>query len=1100
MGGVYLAVPEGNEQFTFRAFSLASNSGANNIWRINQDQNNQFWISTHQGGLFHMDLPDMVDGNAYQFTQEPTFTAINRWRPGYNGFTSNIITQSIQDHNGNFWVASTEGLNRCDRTFLDSIAEWQPGQVFPEIDFSRYYSNLDQEDGLSNNVINHIFEDRQGNIWISTDVGVNFYNPRIDQFWFSKYNREDQENEYYPFIPVCDSSLWMASADKGLVKFNFWTGQKKYFLPEEYPFINDDRISHVISPDSNQIWLATSVGITFLNPLTQEYKHFPFSEEILNRATYFRASVLEKIEDFLWIGTEFGLFRLHIPTGSYEGYFFDPENPYSISDHSILDVYRDSRKNIWVSTYNGLNRLIGEKDGRLQFERFQIRNLNDSIGLTTNRLTLLRESKDRKLLFIGTDLGLCVYHYDSHTFESIGNIKERFRVQSLEVLPDGQLWGSTSEGIFHYDPDSEKMNTYGKIDGLSEINYLMASSVQTSNGKLYFGSRTGITYVDPELIVENTRAPDTYLTTIRYLTPNKDTIIEAAQLDELKLDHNVYYISIDFAAINYDRPEKNRYAYKLEGFDEDWIYVDEPRSVVYTNLDYGRYIFRVKASNNDGVWNEVGSFVHIVKHPAFWETIWFRSLMILIILVKVGLITLYYTKSVRIQNAQLEAYNQNLNKEISERKRFETALIERERFLRRVMENIPGRVFWLDVDGKVIGGNLVFQKAIGRRHGFIDKPLVDFIDDSAFVEEIQLWIDTVVHKNESIIDQQSQLTFGMEEGGWVLRNVVPLRNLRNRIIGILVTEEDITARFTAEKLLKSYSIKLEGMVEERTAELASKNREIETLLSSIQSRNEELEQIVAKRTQTLRESNQELERSNNDLEQFAFAASHDLQEPLRIVGTFARLLSKRYKDKLDERAFDYINFIDDGVDRMSKLITSLLTYSRVGRKEMEVQKSCVKDIVESKMKDLYQLIRERNVSLEIYDMPEIWCEPNQIGIVFYNLINNGIKFNTKEHPIIRIRAEESDQDTWIFSVSDNGIGIDEKYQSKIFEVFRRLHTREEYEGTGIGLSLCQKIINRHGGKIWVESKVDEGTTFYFSIKSQKKESIDLSEPMILNGN
>jgi len=247
-------------------------------------------------------------------------------------------------------------------------------------------------------------------------------------------------------------------------------------------------------------------------------------------------------------------------------------------------------------------------------------------------------------------------------------------------------------------------------------------------------------------------------------------------------------------------------------------------------------------------------------------------------------------------------------------------------------------------------------------------------------------------------------------------------------------------------------------------------------------RNEELEKIVQKRTANLSESNRELKRNNKDLEQFAYVASHDLKEPLRIVGNFVGLLSRKYKNNLDDTANEFIFYIEDGVKRMSALIDSILTYSGVGEKEITLRDGDLNNILEIKMRDLSQRIQEKNVDLRIGELPSVFCETNQIGMVFYNLINNAIKFNKNEKPIVTVtNHDDGSEDFWKFSVADNGIGIAPEYQEKIFEIFRRLHSKSEYEGTGIGLALCQKIIDRHGGRIWIESEPGEGATFFFTI-------------------
>lgn len=248
--------------------------------------------------------------------------------------------------------------------------------------------------------------------------------------------------------------------------------------------------------------------------------------------------------------------------------------------------------------------------------------------------------------------------------------------------------------------------------------------------------------------------------------------------------------------------------------------------------------------------------------------------------------------------------------------------------------------------------------------------------------------------------------------------------------------------------------------------------------------NEALNREVTERKKvedSLRDANLELSRSNNDLEQFAYIASHDLQEPLRMVGNFVQLLRRRYHDQLDEAGQQYIQYSVEGVVRMSELIQSLLTYSRVGRSEILLKEAVLKELMFNLLANLSKLIADKNVKITISELPaSINCEPEQLGMVFHNLIINAIKFNSSSPPIIHIECKETPS-YWLFSVQDNGIGIDNAYKSKIFEIFKRLHSRTEYEGTGIGLAICKRIVTRHGGEIWFESEPGKGTTFLFTI-------------------
>ena len=228
----------------------------------------------------------------------------------------------------------------------------------------------------------------------------------------------------------------------------------------------------------------------------------------------------------------------------------------------------------------------------------------------------------------------------------------------------------------------------------------------------------------------------------------------------------------------------------------------------------------------------------------------------------------------------------------------------------------------------------------------------------------------------------------------------------------------------------------------------------------------------------------ELRRSNAELEQFAYVASHDLQEPLRAVAGMVQLLGQRYQGKLDERADEYIGHAVEASQRMQNLINDLLDYSRVGRFGKPIEPTAVESSLKTALANLQVSVQENQAQITHDPLPTILADPGQLTQVLQNLIGNALKFRGNSPPRIHIGAEKVER-AWRIAVSDNGIGIEPQYFERIFLVFQRLHTRREYAGTGIGLSLCMKIIERHGGQIWVESQPGQGSTFYFTIPDRK---------------
>jgi PAS domain S-box-containing protein len=231
--------------------------------------------------------------------------------------------------------------------------------------------------------------------------------------------------------------------------------------------------------------------------------------------------------------------------------------------------------------------------------------------------------------------------------------------------------------------------------------------------------------------------------------------------------------------------------------------------------------------------------------------------------------------------------------------------------------------------------------------------------------------------------------------------------------------------------------------------------------------------------QNLIKLNEELLRSNNDLKQFAYVASHDLQEPLRMVSSFTQLLQQRYKDKLDEDGNEYIRFAVDGSKRMYDLLNGLLAYSRVQTKGKEFVKVDMNEIVEKVKANLNLVIKEREAVITVKKLPVIFADESQMMQLMQNLIENGIKFSQSK-PAITI-SETLNSGFQVFSVRDHGIGIETQYFEKIFKIFQRLHRNDEYRGTGIGLAICKRIVERHSGTIWLTSEYGKGSNFFFTI-------------------
>ncbi len=273
----------------------------------------------------------------------------------------------------------------------------------------------------------------------------------------------------------------------------------------------------------------------------------------------------------------------------------------------------------------------------------------------------------------------------------------------------------------------------------------------------------------------------------------------------------------------------------------------------------------------------------------------------------------------------------------------------------------------------------------------------------------------------------------------------------------------VTDRHKAEIALREANARLESRVEERTRELATANESLQ------------------REIQTRARAEEELMRSNADLETFAYSASHDLQEPLRTIHAYAELLQRRYGERLDEQGHEFLGNVLAGTDRLLLLIRDLLEFSRLGSEQLSKEPLDMSEVLRAAEQACKVMMDERDAIVEAADLPSLSGDAGQLSLLLQNLITNALKFQRLGvHPVIRIEARRQGTE-WMFRVSDNGIGIAPENLERIFVVFKRLHHRSQYPGTGIGLALCRRVVERHGGRIWAESEVGKGTTFTFTL-------------------
>ncbi|MDQ1261275.1 MAG: Histidine kinase [Euryarchaeota archaeon] len=369
---------------------------------------------------------------------------------------------------------------------------------------------------------------------------------------------------------------------------------------------------------------------------------------------------------------------------------------------------------------------------------------------------------------------------------------------------------------------------------------------------------------------------------------------------------------------------------------------------------------------------------------------------------------------------------------------------ESEEQLAHIIDFLPDATFVIDCAGKVIAWNRAIEEMTGAakdevigKKGFAHaipfygnaRPiLIDLI----FMDrkDIEKEYDFVLRKGDQLMAEVFVPLLYKGRGAYLWGIAAPIYDSKGNMVGAIESIRDITERKQIEEALLKTS--------------------------------------------------EDLARSNADLVQFAYVASHDLQEPLRTITSFVQLLQKRYHGKIDPDADEFIDFIVGGTKRMQQLIDDLLTYSRVNTRRGSLSHMKIEGVLQKAMQNLRYVLEEFKGTVIYEEMPSIVADEPQMTQLFQNLIGNALKFHGEEAPRVKISAVRKGND-WVFSVKDNGIGIDPQYKDRIFEIFQRLHTREEYSGTGIGLAIAKKIVERHGGRIWVDSEPGKGAIFSFSV-------------------
>lgn len=784
---------------------------------ITVDSRNNIWIASLNGlHLYHKETNSF--SNYYHDERDP------------HSISSSDVRTIFEDKAGRVWIGTGSGLDEFTN------AKEHPQRAV----FVHYRNDLRDPNSISHGVVLSISENDSHHLLVGIENGGldllnlstykrgvnNFIHYQNDPHKSSSLNN----NSIYSLCNDAQGSLWIGTFGNGV---NIMNPRSDKFIhhhsePGNTNSLNNNQVN-VFLEDQDYFWIGTEGGLNRYNKRTDSFTYFVHRpsdpKSIGSNAVW---ALCKDRQGSLWVGTwGGGLNRFDDKTETFEHYYTDPRNANTIGSNNIFSLIEDRNGNLWIGTMgNGLNMLdrkrknftryhtlnsgiytnyvssiveapngdlwfsdeeaLGHFDMATKTIDYYKQDLNDSASLNSNKVMIVFEDS-KGHLWVGTDAGLNLFNRATKKF-SCYQMRDGLPNNSINsILEDalGNLWVGTNKGLSKFInginlPAKPQFRNYTYEDGLQSNEFGRRSCLKSATGLLYFGGSNGYNTFDPNKIIDNTFVPPIVLTDFRIF--NKPVAIDATT--ELVLSYTQSVFSFDFAALNYLSSAKNEYAYKMEGFDKEWNYVGTKHSATYTNLDPGSYVFRVKGSNNDGVWNDQGIALPIVITPPFWLTLWFRLLM----LVVVGGIG-YWIYQWRMQARDLAA-----------QKRMEAALTKERNLLRTVIDNLPDGVYIKDLNCRKTLANRVDVRNMGctseaEALGKDDSELFPREVAEGFIADDRQVIQTgtpVINREEYVLDAEGRVHF-------LLTTKLPFRDEHNQIVGLLGIGRDITERKRAEE-------------------------------------------------------------------------------------------------------------------------------------------------------------------------------------------------------------------------------------------------------------------------------------------------------------
>jgi PAS domain S-box-containing protein len=941
--------------------NVPGNLSHNFIRSITQDHAGIIWIGTDGGGLNKMTY-NGTTGSAY-------FTHFRSGPDKANYISHDIVHSLFEDKSHNLWIGTISGVSKTDlkkksiRTYTKSD---NPGSI-----------------DLLDNVIASVYQDRDGKLWIGNwGKGLNILDRRTNEVihYTSELSGERHipQNHVHVIFEDSKSRIWLGTRN-GVSIFdqdrNLFIPVQDYFNAPNFNYFNNNRVYCILEDSQGQIWFGTGNGIIILNTETKIPTFLQAGDDTpLALGSNLVYSLLEDIEQNIWIATSNGLNRYVPSEKRIYHYMNNPDSPNSLCDNYVISLCEDRNGNIWIGTSTGVN-------------------MFDKVDSIFSYYTIIDGLPSNAVYDIIKD--------DNHN-----------------------LWFSTGNGLAMKNPDENGVEAFYVEDKLLGKEFNIKAVFKADDGEMFFGGIDGLVSFYPDSLTDNHYIPPIRITSVEKKT-NEDRKEINPYADRILLTYQDYSFTIEFSALDFTNPDKNRYSYQMKGVSDNWIDIGNRRFVDFIKLPPGDYTFNVKGTNNDGVWNNEGARINITVTPPWWRSNYAYFFYVVFILAIIIVVIKMREKSLIREKKILEEKIRERTSEIAKQKEM---VEESEAKLSSTISSIDDLVFVLDKAG-------IFQEFYNPgKHKMLYEDAESYIgrhfENVGFpelvVQKLTNVFDELSHK-----DRFEEFDYSVEKEHkvfWFNAKISPRRNIQGTLSGLTIVARDITERKQSEEQLKQL---------------------------------------------------------NTTKDTFFSILAHDLKNPFSSLHSMSEMLINNYQNLEEKEKILALRNMHKSAELIFNLLENLLTWanSQRGRIVFSPEKFNLSRLIQENI-NLHKMHAEKKgvvLSSEIADDVSAYGDREMINTVIRNLINNALKFSNKGG---KVDVEIHDKAGFFeVIIRDHGVGIPSGNIEKLFHVegkYKSEGTAGE-SGTGLGLVLCKEFVDKNGGEIWCKSKEGAGTTFHFTI-------------------